>query len=164
MITFVFFSPGFPIRGVAQRCEELPRNVSHDVTATAPRLRSLLPAVQRLVQQPQHGSAALRREEAQEERHQSRSAGAAGPDPGHGGNERYGRLSKFLSTSTKTVQSQTQEKLTFKVHDPAEMLPNKSTYLCVEKKGCIILCPSFPLSARMPILVLEVTKYKSASP
>lgn len=76
-------------RGLHQSHKELPRNVAHDIPATAPRLGPLLPAMQRLVQQPGHGPAALRRQEAQEERGQSRPAGAAGQDAGRGRDERY---------------------------------------------------------------------------
>lgn len=50
----------FSSRGVPQSPhKELPRDVSHDLPATAPRLGPLLPAMQRLVQQPWHGSATL---------------------------------------------------------------------------------------------------------
>ena len=83
------FLVDLPFRGVPQSCKELPRHVSHDLPATAPRLGPLLPAMQRLVQQPRHGSTTLRWQKAQEERCQSGPAGAAGQDPGHGRDERY---------------------------------------------------------------------------
>ena len=44
--------------------------------------------MQRLVQQPGHGPAALPGQEAQEERRQGRAAGAAGHHPGHGWEDR----------------------------------------------------------------------------
>lgn len=88
----------FFLRGVPQSRKELPGNVPHDLPAAAPRLRPLLPAMQRLVQQPRHGPATLRRQKAQEERRQSRPAGAAGQDPGHGRDERYGAALRLRMT------------------------------------------------------------------
>lgn len=53
--------------------------------AAAQGLGPVLPALHGLVQQPHDGTAALRRQKAQEERGQGRPAGAAGEDPGPGG-------------------------------------------------------------------------------
>lgn len=54
-----------PIRGAAQSGEKFPGNNPGDLSSAAQGLRPLLPAMQRLVQQPGHGTAALRWQEAQ---------------------------------------------------------------------------------------------------
>ncbi|CAG12571.1 unnamed protein product [Tetraodon nigroviridis] len=71
-------------RGVSRSPDELRGAAAPGVSAPAPPLGALLPAVQRLVQQPQHGAAALPGQEARQERRQGPPAGAAGPHPAHG--------------------------------------------------------------------------------
>lgn len=72
-------------------CPGLPEGAAHGqspggaAAASAPRLGPVLPALHGLVQQPPDGTAALRRQKAQEECGQGRPPGAAGEDPGPGG-------------------------------------------------------------------------------